>query len=358
MSTRSCKYLLTFNNPSAHGITHDYIKNLISEKKNCVYYAMSDEIGLEEQTYHTHLFVVFRNPVKFDVIKDLFPTAHIDVARGSTKENRAYVAKTGKWKNSEKSETSVPNTFEESGELDDECGRGHRSDLDDISDMLEDGMNPGEIMRQNFNYRRFEKMIRSAYFDKRKRETPIKRNVAVHYIVGESGTGKSFTYTQLCQERDEDGIYFLTDYDNGGFDLYCGEPVLFMDEYKGQLRFSQLLTITDCYKAQVHSRYANVIALWEEVYITSVFPPEELYKQMVTADARGRDKQTQLLRRITDITYCYIDGLGDYRRYTIPMSQYRDYNTLQREATSPDWVKNIDTAKQSEIIPLEGELPF
>ncbi len=201
-------------------------------------------------------------------------------------------------------------------------------------------------------------MIRSAYFDKRNRETPTKRAVKVRYIVGESGTGKSYTYTQLCEEHDEEDIYFLSDYENGGLDLYCGEHILFMDEYKGQLTFSQLLIMTDCYKSQLHARYANVIALGDEIYITSVYPPEELYKQMVSADVRGIDKQKQLLRRITDITLCYIDDAGEYRKYTIPMTQYTDYDSLKDEAikqSAPDWVKECDAdAEQGEI----DELPF
>lgn len=354
--TQSRKWQLTINNPTDHGLDHAAVKLILSQLKSVTYYCLADEIG-EAGTPHTHVFLLARSPIYFSRVKKLFPDAHIEQAHGSAQENRDYITKSGKWANDRKSETSVDGTFEEWGELPDELGQGFRSDLSDIPAMIESGMRPDEIMRENFMFRKFERMIRSAYFDKRKRETPTKRDVKVHYIVGESGTGKSFTYTQLCEEHGESDVFFLTDYENGGFDLYCGEHILFMDEYKGQFTFAQLLTITDCYKAQVHARYNNVIALWDEIYITSVYPPEELYKHMVSADVRGTDKQKQLLRRITDITYCYIDDAGEYKKFTIPMAQYIDYEKLKNDAvkqSAPDWVTAIDNAEQGE----NEELPF
>ena len=63
---------------------------------------------------------------------------------------------------------------------------------------------------------------------------------------------------------------------------------------RGRVPFSPVkifLQILDGYKIQVHARYSNIYALWTEVYITSVFPPEELYKKMVEESARGLDKQ-------------------------------------------------------------------
>ena len=354
---QSRKWQLTINNPADCGLDHEHIKLGLAQLPSLTYYCMADEIGLKSGTPHTHIFFVTRSPVRFGRIKKLFPTAHIELAVGTAQENRDYITKSGKWADDEKADTRIEGTFEEWGELSEEA-QGFRSDLADIEEMIADGMRPDEIMRQCFAFRKFERMIRSAYFDKRKRETPTKRKVAVHYIVEESGTGKSYTYTQLCEEHDEEDIFFLTDYENGGFDLYCGEHILFMDEYKGQFTFGQLLTITDCYKAQIHARYANAIALWDEIYITSVYPPEELYKQMVSANVRGIDRQKQLFRRITDITLCYIDDAGEYKKHTIPMSQYTDYESLKDEAvkqSTPDWVKEIDVdAEQGEI----SDLPF
>lgn len=358
--TQGRKWQVTINNPADKQADHDKLK-LVLESLKTVYWCMADEIGLETQTPHTHLYVQTKTAIRFSRMKKMFPDAHIERAHGTAEQNRDYVAKSGKWEDDAKSDTRVDGTFEESGELPEEVGQGHRSDLDEIAALIEDGMNPADIMADNFAYRKYERMIRAAYFAKRKRETPVKRDLAVHYICGDSGSGKSYTYVTLCDERGENDIYFLSDYDGGGFDNYCGEPILFMDEYKGQFRFSQFLIITDVYKAQIHARYSNVVALWSEIYITSVFPPEELYKRMVEEGNRGIDKQQQLFRRITDITYCFKDANGEYRRYTIPMSQYHDYEELRYAANEhfkPEQMTIETAAPKFEIIEDDGDLPF
>lgn len=163
----------------------------------------------------------------------------------------------------------------------------------------------------------------------------------------------------MCEEYGEDEVYFLSDYDGGGFDAYQGERILFMDEYKGQFSFGLLLQLLDGYKIQVHARYSNIYALWDEVYITSVFPPEELYKKMVEESARGRDKQQQLLRRIADITYCFVDAAGEYQRFTVPMSEYSDYEELKAAAMEQTGADAPEIAELTELESVAGDdLPF
>lgn len=55
---------------------------------------------------------------------------------------------------------------------------------------------------------------------------------------------------------------------------------------------------------------------------------------MVPSERRGLDSREQMYRRITDITYCYIDD-GEYKRFTIPMVQYKDYETLVAQVSTP-----------------------
>lgn len=140
---------------------------------------------------------------------------------------------------------------------------------------------------------------------------------------------------------------------------YQGQAILFIDEMKGQFPFGFLLQILDGYKIQVHARFANIWALWTDVFITSVFPPEELYQKMVEESARGRDKQQQLLRRIADITYCFVDAAGEYQRYTMPMSEYSDYEELKAAAMEHIETAAPEIAGFTEEAAADGEdLPF
>lgn len=55
--------------------------------------------------------------MRFSTIKKRFPTAHIERAYGTPRENKEYISKTGVWADTDKVETSVPGTFAEWGEL-------------------------------------------------------------------------------------------------------------------------------------------------------------------------------------------------------------------------------------------------
>ncbi len=144
-------------------------------------------------------------------------------------------------------------------------------------------------------------------------------------------------------------MYLMSDYDNGGFDNYCAEPVLFMDEFKGNMKFQVLLNYLDRYPVQVHCRYANAYALWDEVHITSVFPPELAYRFMVEESMRNTDKINQLLRRITAIIYHYKEN-KEYKSFELPMEQYQNYEHLKVLAMN-DGFMPVESFEQ-------GELPF
>lgn len=99
---------------------------------------MSDEEGKEE-TYHTHLYLVFCNAVMFKTLKNKFPTAHIEVPQwGTNSENYAYIRKEGTKYHKDANGhyeytdaqgkvhvgTNFSDTFEESGDLPPDAKQG------------------------------------------------------------------------------------------------------------------------------------------------------------------------------------------------------------------------------------------
>jgi hypothetical protein len=197
-----------------------------------------------------------------------------------------------------------------------------------VEELIEQGMKPDEIMDKSITYRRYERLIRDAYFRKRSKETDREREITVYWHVGNSGTGKSREMITLMEEHGDDEVYLVTDYVNG-FDKYNGEKIIFMDEFRSQIRYTELLNILDRYKSQIKCRYTNVISLWNEVHITSILPPERAYKKMVGED-RDLDSIEQLKRRIHYVVYHYKED-GDYKKEKIPMSEYSDYTSIMSE---------------------------
>ncbi len=107
-------FLITINNPVEKGYTHDAIKPFLEQQPTLLYYCLADEIG-EQGTFHTHIYVLFKPETTFSDIRSMFPRCHIDRCKGNSEQNRLYIMKSGKHKDSDKSLTSVADSFEEYG---------------------------------------------------------------------------------------------------------------------------------------------------------------------------------------------------------------------------------------------------
>lgn len=334
---QSRKFLGTLNNPQDWGFDSDKVIRLLSELAGCRYIAIAEEIGAQEHTPHMHFFVVYKNPKAKSTMCNTVPKAHWDECRGTIEQNRDYVFKQGKWVDSEKGTTALPETQREWGEIPSECKEfpTRKSDvMDAINEMIEDGLTPSEIMEKHAGYCEYADTIRRAYILRRTAYVPPVRDVKVHYVVGASGSGKTYTYKRLCDRFGDSDVYLVTDYANdmtAAFDRYQAENVIVLDEFRGNVRFSTFLNLTDIYRCDIHARYVSTMALYSEVYITSIYPPEKLYENLVETASQGIEPRQQLYRRISDITYCEVRN-GRYFRYTVPMSDYAGYEFLRCEA--------------------------
>ena len=257
--------------------------------------------------HHVHMVLEDSKTMRFSIVKSTYAQGmHFEGTKGNKQEAEYYIAKTGAYSEKDKREAGLP--WEEiiyvarHGEI---RGRqGQRSDMDSISHMLTEGKSPKEITATDFKYYRYENMIRRAYFDKRDRETPEIRELRVIWHVGESGMGKSYGRIRLIEEKGSENVFYLTDYNPSSmWDGYNGQPYLWIEDFKGEIRFGDLLRYLDVYKTELHCRYSNAKALWNEVHITSVLHPLGAYRRMLAEKDRTQDKADQLLRRISCIRY-------------------------------------------------------
>lgn len=275
---------------------------------------------------HVHMVVEDEVAMRFSAVKKAYACgAHFEPTKGNKKQADDYINKRTPY--DEKGEKVL--CLVRAGEI--KGAQGKRSDLDEIVALVDEGKTPEQIMSRNIHFRRFEKIIRDEYFARLLKKTPPIRDVKVHWLCGASGTGKSYTFVQLCESVGEDNIYFVTNLDNGAFDKYAGQPILFVDELKeDSISYAGLLVLLDRYKRQVSARYSNTYALWNELYITSVFSPEQLYQEMVPYHKRPTDTYEQLRRRITDLTYFYFDCNHQRQQFFTLMDFYNDIADLRK----------------------------
>jgi len=297
---------------------------------------MADEIGLETQTPHTHIFVKLKSPAKFSRIKKLFPDAHIEKAVGSATANRDYIRKEGKWADDPKADTSVPDSFEEWGDIPEEPGQGFRSDIAELYNMIVDGMSNAEIMAQNpdlaAHISRMDK-IRQDILEERYRTTW--RELTVTYIFGPTGTGKT---RGIMDEHGYGNVFRCTDYKHP-FDRYASEPVLCLDEFRSSLMIGDMLNYLDGYPISLPARYANRVACFETVYLVSNI---DLSKQYPIVQTEEPATWKAFLRRIHKVIEYKADGS------TIDHGNAMDYIYPPPEPL-PDWVQQ---AMEAEELPL------
>jgi hypothetical protein len=323
-NTYARKYQITINNPSDKGYNHETIGTNLRQLKPLIYYCLSDE---EAKTPHTHIYAVFNSVVRFSTIKQRFPEAHIESARGTHAENRAYIEKSGIWENDTKHGTKIAGTFEEWGELPPERQAalgGHEELLADIKD----GLSTSDIIEKN------PTLILQTDRIERARLTltrpPAWRDMAVEYWFGATGTGKTRT---VMNAHDTNDIYRVADYKNP-FDGYAGQSVLVLDEYRSNLNMPLLLNVLDGYPLDLPARYSNKVAMYSRVYIISNM---DLRKQYPYEQFRAIETWEAFLRRVPTITYF----CGDCRKKYI----------------TADWLLYGENARPMNITQTCGSIP-
>ena len=330
--TVSKSWFCVFNNPEEHGyigtsdeiierLKNEWIEDNPTRTGAWIYCVSAD--GLK----HVHMVLEDSRAMRFSAIKKSYALGmHFEPTKGTKEQAEDYINKRGKFE--EKGEKILASVTY--GEI--KGAQGRRRDLEVIDELISQGYTPNQIFDMDIRFRRDDKIVKQAYSRKRYKETPMVRDVKVVWHVGLSGSGKSYTMQKILLEHGEDYLYLVSDYENGWLDNYECQPVLFLDEYRGQWKYSFLLTVLDVYKRSYHARYANVIGLWNEVHITSVKTPDMVYENMITDEAeRGVETFEQLRRRITHIVYHWKDENG-YHSYEMPMDLYKGYPDLMQRA--------------------------
>jgi hypothetical protein len=312
----------------------------------------------EDGLYHGHMVCYGNTTTLSNVAKVLFGS-HVEPVKGSKEQLAEYIKKEGKYQ--EKGENILY-----SKNL--ECikkSQGERKDLQDdyaiIDDMLNNGAKPKDIFNISIRFRKYENMIRNANMDRLLKITPLEKDMYNEYHFGKSGTGKSHVFIELCKKYSPDDVYKFSDYANsgssgGGLDFYADNPtpILFLDEFKGNMDYGTFLVMLDKYsRDQFHCRFRNVYQLWTSVYVASIYSPDEVYDLMVKDTRKNVDSFQQLIRRFNKIVYHYINKKGKYRTYELPANQYVSKSAMIKEAMEFEELFEKELDMKEEVLKAE-----
>ncbi|MBR1649971.1 MAG: replication protein [Lachnospiraceae bacterium] len=305
MDIQSRKWQLTINNPQHKQLTHEEIKYILNMFKSIQYYCLSDEIA---GTHHTHIYLLFKSPVRFTTIKNKFPQAHIEKAYGTSAQNREYVFKEGKWEQDKKKETNLAETHEEWGDLPEER-QGARNDCAELYEMVTEGKSNYEIIEGNPNFiKQVERIDKVRQIVQEEQFKEIFRNLEVEYIFGDTGSGK----TRCVMEKyGYSNVYRVTNYKNP-FDQYQGQDVIAFEEFQSSIPINQMLVYLDGYPLMLPCRYSDKVACYTKAFILSNIDLKEQYQ-----DIQRYNPETwkAFLRRIQKVRVFQNGKTDEYRLY-------------------------------------------
>lgn len=134
-------------------------------------------------------------------------------------------------------------------------------------------------------------------------EQKSRRNCEVIWLYGPAGTGK--TQMALLFADQLEMAAYISNPGNDPLDGYQNEPIIVLDDIRPNAPFTYeaLLKMLDPYTlAGVHSRYKDKYPQAKYIFVTSVYSPEDLYKESYIGNV-AIDSIIQLLRRIHQTWY-------------------------------------------------------
>lgn len=260
--SRSRRYQLTINNT-----TDDDIDRFMSDLSKIRYFCCISGKG-DNETFHTHIFVVYKMARTFKTIKDLNPRAHIEKCKGNIDSNITYFQ-----------DHHDLDTFYEYG---DRPKQGKRNDIHDATELIKNGATMREVAIDHpvafVKYHRGFTAFKSCMYKHR----DSKPTVIWYY--GATGTGK----TRSAVEKSSS--HYIKDHTQW-WDGYEQQDVIIIDDFDGKWPYRDFLRLLDRYKYQGQMKGTYIPINSKFIIITCEFHPNHIYHGSQYAQVRRRIDQ-------------------------------------------------------------------
>lgn len=279
-AVKSVRYVFTWNNYTQENI--DFLKGLAATD-NIDYMIFGKEVAPTTGTEHLQGYIHFHSKRSKSAIVKKLKGAHVEIAKGDDFQNQDYCSKN-----------------DEHWEFGEPVKQGTRSDLDALKEsILNNGLTVDEIVIQNpwyyQNYGRTLNKIEDLAMRKKFRTWMT----VGEWIWGPTGVGKS----KYAYEGFNPDTHYNWKDDLGWQDGYCGQETVIINDFRGHIKYEDLLKIMDMHPFEVRRRAREPMPfLAKKIIITSSLPPEKVYRHR-----DEEDSLTQLYRRCT-VRYFSADG--------------------------------------------------
>jgi len=244
------------------------------------YLVVGREVCPTTSKIHWQGCIEYPNARHFTRLHRDYPNIHWEKRKGSINANVEYCTKDG--------------DYIESGTK--PVGQGSRTDLLNLRTMLLNGTNVNDIVITDpyayHTYGRTLERIETIRLSQTRRNGLMPRCI---WYWGPTGVGKShmlFNHPDIPPYNPD--THYLWAEDNGWWDDYNGHPYVLINEFRGQIPYSLLLTLTDKWDCKVKRRNRPARPwLAEVIIVSSPMHPQDVYHGVIS----NEDHIDQLLRR-------------------------------------------------------------
>ena len=257
---------------------------------NCNYLIVGKEVG-GSGTPHLQGYMEFKTNQRLTALKKINEKIHWEQRKGTPEEASDYCKK--------------DKDFYEIGEL--SKGRGSRSDIVAVREVVENGGGMKEVMEETNSYQAVRFAEKLLTYKEKKRNWEME----VIWLWGKTGCGKT------KKAFEETTNPWVSGKNLKWWEGYDAHEDVIIDDFRADFcTYHEFLRILDRYPYTVEIKGGSRQLLAKRIYITSCYPPNKAYK---TVEDKG-----QLLRRITKIIEMRdgIEVAGNTRPQ--PCSDYED----------------------------------
>lgn len=245
----------------------------VFDDKKFKFLAYGKEICPTTQKLHYQGFACMKESMTLGSMKKaLGKSIHLEIMKGNLEDNIKYCSKDG--------------NYEEFGI---KPQQGARKDLEALKNNILEGKRVDEIVLENpmlyHQYGRTLNKIEDIVLRKKHRNW---MTLGIWYY-GETGSGKS----HKAFENYNSETHYVVPNDCGWWDGYCGQETVIINDFRGEIKYNELLQIVDKWPFTVKRRGREPVPfLAKRVLITSSLEPKQIFKHR-----EEEDKLEQLLRR-------------------------------------------------------------
>jgi len=233
------------------------------------YIAVGEEVCPSTGRKHHQVWVYTHNALRtgklaLKKIGEMFgpPTAHVEAMRGSMAENDAYCQKEGMF--TEYGEKPAPGARGDIAAVAQEIINGKRS-VDDI------------LIEQTEFYHKYGRTLREleAVVMRKKWRTEMTQGI---WYVGPTGCGKS----HKAYEGFNPDTHYVKNLNEDWWDGYKQQDIVILNEFRGQIKFPELLDLCDKWPKTVKWRNREPVPFISKIVIVaSIKRPEDIYVNAV-----------------------------------------------------------------------------